>query len=139
MVTCLSRVCGTSSSETPRKHFQRLRYIKQLGLSYYVFPGASHNRFEHCLGGFPDLFHERDKKRIMTCALPGVGYLARLMATHLRDMDHSLGITDQHIECVELAGLCHDLGHGPWSHVWDGIFIPAALYVPPVLSPLFTF
>ncbi|KAH0839456.1 hypothetical protein J3R83DRAFT_246 [Lanmaoa asiatica] len=92
--------------ETSRKHFQRLRYIKQLGLSYYVFPGASHNRFEHCLG---------------------VGYLARLMATHLRDMDHSLGITDQHIECVELAGLCHDLGHGPWSHVWDGIFIPAAL------------
>ncbi|KAG8218176.1 hypothetical protein J3R82DRAFT_3727 [Butyriboletus roseoflavus] len=84
----------------------RLRCIKQLGLSYFVFPGASHNRFEHCLG---------------------VGYLARLMATRLRDMDHALGITDQHIECVELAGLCHDLGHGPWSHVWDNIFIPAAL------------
>ncbi|KAF8554681.1 HD-domain/PDEase-like protein [Imleria badia] len=88
------------------KHFQRLRYIKQLGLTYHVFPSAAHNRFEHCLG---------------------VGYLARLMATHLRDMDASLGITDQHIECVELAGLCHDLGHGPWSHVWDGVFIPAAL------------
>lgn len=57
------------------------------------------------------------------------------MATHLRDMDHTLGITDQHIECVELAGLCHDLGHGPWSHVWDGAFIPAALYVLPILSP----
>ncbi|KAI9460398.1 hypothetical protein HD554DRAFT_2206873 [Boletus coccyginus] len=88
------------------KHFQRLRYIKQLGVTCYVFPSAAHTRFEHSLG---------------------VGYLARLMATHLRDMDRSLGITDQHIECVELAGLCHDLGHGPWSHVWDGVFIPAAL------------
>ena len=61
---------------------------------------------------------------------PGVGYLVPLMVTHLRDMDRLLDITGRHIECVELAGLCHDLGHCPWSHVWDGIF-PAALYVHP--------
>ena len=30
--------------------FDRLRYIKQLGGNYYVYPGASHNRFEHCIG-----------------------------------------------------------------------------------------
>ncbi|KAJ8584183.1 HD-domain/PDEase-like protein [Rhizopogon salebrosus TDB-379] len=90
--------------DTP--HFQRLRYVKQLGISYYVFPGASHNRFEHCLG---------------------VGHLARMMAQHLQKSQPSLGIKDEHIRCVELAGLCHDLGHGPWSHVWDGHFIPKAL------------
>lgn len=88
------------------KHFQRLRYVKQLGVSYFVFPGAAHNRFEHCLG---------------------VGHLARLMAMHLKSSQPQLGITDQHVRCVELAGLCHDLGHGPWSHLWDGVFIPTAL------------
>lgn len=90
--------------DTP--HFQRLRYVKQLGISYHVYPGASHNRFEHCLG---------------------VGHLARMMAQHLQKSQPSLGITNEHIRCVELAGLCHDLGHGPWSHVWDGHFIPKAL------------
>ncbi|KAG5350405.1 hypothetical protein C0989_011193 [Termitomyces sp. Mn162] len=49
------------------------------------------------------------------------------MATHLKDKQPELGITDRDIECVEVAGLCHDLGHGPWSHVWDGLFIPKAL------------
>ncbi|KNZ80826.1 SAM domain and HD domain-containing protein 1 [Termitomyces sp. J132] len=88
------------------KQFQRLRNIKQLGTSYYIWLGASHSRFEHCIG---------------------VAFLARSMATHLKDKQPELGITDRDIECVEVAGLCHDLGHGPWSHVWDGLFIPKAL------------
>ncbi|OSD01974.1 HD-domain/PDEase-like protein [Trametes coccinea BRFM310] len=90
--------------DTPQ--FQRLRNIKQLGTSYYVWPGASHNRFEHCLG---------------------VAYLAQTLAIHLKESQPSLGITQRDVQCVTIAGLCHDLGHGPWSHVWDSMFIPSIL------------
>ncbi|KAI0759750.1 hypothetical protein BD413DRAFT_270194 [Trametes elegans] len=90
--------------DTPQ--FQRLRHIMQLGTSYYVWPGASHNRFEHCLG---------------------VAYLAQTLVMHLKQSQPSLGITQRDAQCVTIAGLCHDLGHGPWSHVWDSMFIPSLL------------
>lgn len=90
--------------DTPQ--YQRLRDIKQLGVSYTVWPGAAHNRFEHGLG---------------------VAYLGRLLAIHLQKCQPELKITDRDVECVEIAGLCHDLGHGPWSHFWDSMFIPVAL------------
>ncbi|KAG6818716.1 hypothetical protein H0H93_002532 [Arthromyces matolae] len=60
-------------------------------------------------------------------AIRGVAFLARSMATDLKNNQPELGITDRDVECVEIAGLCHDLGHGPWSHVWDGQFISRAL------------
>ncbi|RIB17102.1 hypothetical protein C2G38_1969271 [Gigaspora rosea] len=84
------------------KAFQRLRDIKQLGNSYYIFPGACHNRFEHSLG------------------------TAHLAYTLTKKLLEQPGIerVNNDLECVTLAALCHDLGHGPFSHVFDGDVIP---------------
>ncbi|MEP7196223.1 MAG: HD domain-containing protein [Saprospiraceae bacterium] len=77
-------------------HFQRLRRIKQLGLTHYVYPGAVHTRFNHALGAF----------HLMTEAL-----------YHLSQKGHN--ISKEEMEAAQLAILLHDIGHGPFSHVLE--------------------
>lgn len=91
-------------ADTPQ--FQRLRDISQLGGVYYVFPGACSNRFEHCIG---------------------VAHLARTFVRRLQTNQPELNVTYVDALCVEIAGLCHDLGHGPFSHLYDGKFLPLVL------------
>jgi len=86
--------------DTPE--FQRLRFIKQLGCSYWIYPGACHNRFEHSIG---------------TC------HLANKLLQSLREHNESVCDDRDHL-CVLISGLCHDLGHGAFSHVFDGELIP---------------
>lgn len=71
----------------------KLSHIKQLGLAHLVFPGAHHTRFEHSLG---------------------VSHVGGLMS-------ESMGLSDMDKEVVQVAGMLHDVGHGPYSHTLEHI------------------
>lgn len=86
--------------DTPE--FQRLRELHQLGNGRYVFPGATHSRFEHSLG---------------VCHL-AMKFVKQLKANH-EEVGPDLDITKADILCVGIAALCHDLGHGPLSHMFE--------------------
>ena len=85
-----------------------------IGCVYLVFPGASHNRFEHSLGyDLTDYawFVMQYMYNITSIrSLCRVSHLAGEMADTLRREQPELGITPVDVLCVKIAGLCHDLG-----------------------------
>ena len=79
------------SSLVDTQPYQRLRWIKQLGSANLVYPGANHTRLEHSIG---------------------VSHLAKQMASQS-------GVSKDEIHLLSIAGLLHDLGHSPYSHLAD--------------------
>ncbi|HRJ36330.1 MAG TPA: HD domain-containing protein, partial [Flavobacteriales bacterium] len=80
--------------------FQRLRRIRQLGMSHLVYPGALHTRFHHAMGAM----------HLMTQAIET-----------LRSKGHS--ISEEEAEAVTIAILLHDIGHGPFSHALENTIV----------------
>ncbi len=78
---------------------QRLRRLRQLAGSEYVYPGANHTRFEHCVG---------------------VMYLA---GKALENPNISSLLSEDEVDMCRIAALLHDAGHGPFSHVFEQLLI----------------
>lgn len=83
--------------------FQRLRYVRQLGLAHLVYPGATHSRFEHALGAY---------------------HLARETVRVLESTSDTAGFPTEDREIVVAAALLHDIGHYPFSHALEELGIP---------------
>lgn len=80
--------------------FQRLRNIRQLGLTSFVYPGANHSRFQHCLGAL------------------------HLMDNALNTLKNKgISISPQEEEAALIAILLHDIGHGPFSHALENSLV----------------
>lgn len=81
--------------------FQRLRRIRQLGLAWIVYPGAEHSRFVHLLGAY---------------------HLAGRVMNQLNENSGPDIFSEKETLLVPVAALLHDLGHGPFSHMFEGVF-----------------
>ncbi len=81
-------------------YFQRLRYIRQSGLTHLVYPGSIHTRFHHALGAM---------------------HLMGLAIETLRNKGHQVSEAEE--EAVHIAILLHDIGHGPFSHALESTIV----------------
>ena len=92
------QIDGITQKIINTEEFQRLRSIKQLGCCNYVFPSATHTRFEHSIG----VYH--------------------LASKYIEILKNETLFTECQIKCILCAALIHDLGHGPYSHLFDELF-----------------
>ena len=81
---------------------QRLRYVRQLGHAFLVYPGATHTRFEHALGTY---------------------HLARRVLTQLEEVEGRRADPGESLT-VRVAALLHDIGHYPFSHALEEAGLP---------------
>lgn len=80
--------------------FQRLRRVKQLGFSEYVYPGATHTRFSHCIGAY---------------------HIAKNLLRVIRERSAAQQFNATLAQHAIAAALVHDVGHGPFSHAFEDI------------------
>ena len=97
------RVDPTALRLIDTRVFQRLRYVRQLGLAYLVYPGATHTRFEHGLGTY---------------------HLSRRALELLDDRGDLDDLAADEPAVVRAAALLHDVGHYPFSHALEEIGVP---------------
>jgi HD superfamily phosphohydrolase len=91
--------------------FQRLKHIKQNGLLYLKFPTMTHSRFEHSIG----VYHLTG---ILLDKLKADNENLHFASTEFNDYIY---LDNFIIDLIKIAGLCHDLGHGPFSHHFDNL------------------
>jgi HD superfamily phosphohydrolase len=98
------QIDGLSLRVVDSAPFQRLRYVRQLGHAYLVYPGATHSRFEHALGTY---------------------HLASQALSVLSERGELAGINADDLTAVRLAALLHDIGHYPFSHALEEAGLPS--------------
>lgn len=116
--------------------FQRLRNLHQTGVNYLVFPNTNHTRFEHSLGTYhlagivlENLINNSPPESINRCLME-VKFIREYLLNHfeLDDTESNIlylenynkNLMDNYlVELIKIAGLVHDLGHGPFSHLFD--------------------
>jgi HD superfamily phosphohydrolase len=94
--------------------FQRLRHIHQLALTYLVYPGATHRRFEHSLG-------------VMELASRVFDVITKNATDEIKAQLKPLNNPDELAywrRVVRMAALCHDVGHLPFSHAAESELLP---------------